>query len=434
MIRDVVKTPNILDKQEHTSSVLTTTNSAAIVNTISMPSDETTSSLVDGLFFSTTEVSEDVDVMIQARELCVAWNDFGHEDEMTVEIGVGTEPGQDTAIRFTAVHNTGLACVNSSTLPAYTKLFSVVRANNSAGTASFSSDGFVMVPETDPDNRLQTFTGHECTANDVIGYTVIEPPDSVIDLSLIADISVHRGDALFVQFTPFVPTVTFSGATVLTTTMSGYQVIAKSPHITFTMPPGKNTTVRIMNCFRGEPLQPGFRDDVASTWEIAGPWDNYIKYFEVELLDHTCMELPHTKEVNKSQQCLVAERHVTSRKRTANFGGLHLYNGHSYFTAVSACFDDACLPAATSDLVEYSTDLKTVNYGKAEITAESFSYLGVEVKASVTPSTDTAKSQRCVFMWTVTRDRLGSTPLTDWRTGESTSCSTIEVRGTYTLT
>ena len=441
MIRDVLKDPKVSagSDQPTPMPMTTTTDSAGATSTTGLPMDQATSSSsssVDEAFDSDAEVSEDFDVMLQAQELCIAWGGLIREVDITVEVGVGTAPDQDNAVGFTSVPNTGLACVNSTSLPAYTKLFSVVRANNSAGTVSFSSDGFTMVPAADTDNRLEVYSGKECTENDVIGQTVMGPSDSTIDLSLIVDVPIHRGDALFIELNPFAQNVTFSGATVLRTTLSGYQVVTTSPRITLTLPPATvtNTSATIMNCLKNEPLLLGrHHNSMAMSWEIAGRWEKLIKYFTVAVLDQTCVETSPQGEqlLYKHQQCRIAESRVGSTARTAKFDGVTLHNGHSYFTTVSACFDDVCFPSGTSDLVDYSADPKTVIYGKAKITAESLSSVSVAVRAQVAPSTDNnaaaAKSRRCVFMWTVARDRFGSIPLSDWRVGESTSCSAIEV-------
>ena len=97
VVRDVLKASKVSEQPEQRTPMRVNADSAGIRNATSSPTDQTTASSINEAFGSTTEVSEDVDVILQTQELCVAWSGFTGEDEVTVEIGVGTVPDQDNA-------------------------------------------------------------------------------------------------------------------------------------------------------------------------------------------------------------------------------------------------------------------------------------------------------------------------------------------------
>ncbi|KAK7101794.1 hypothetical protein V1264_020121 [Littorina saxatilis] len=433
VVEDVIKTLKTSNKLKRASAIPATTDSASTptVPTTSTggTTEQTTSDILPDFII---EMTGDVDVILRQQELCVAWSGLVNED-ITVEVGIGSDHDQDDVIPFVAAENTGFTCINATLLPTYTKLFSVIQANNSAGMATLASDGFVMIPEIDPDNVIQTFIGHGCTTADVMGEKTLGLLGSDADLDSISDIPLHPGDVLFVEFKPFVPNVVFPDALVLRTTLYGYQVVTKTAHGKVTLPSSAspNTTVTVFKCLKGEPLLLGnHHGDTTVTWEVPGQWESFVQHFKVEILDHTCFETSTEPNALKREQCLVAENTVGSSKRRALFNDMRFYNGHLYVSTVSACFDDSCKTAARSDVVEHITDPKEIAFVKANIVAEVPDSIEIEVEAFETPPASASSStlgQRCVFLWTVARDTSGSTPVAAWKIGESFDCSSVQV-------
>ena len=204
------------------------------------------------------QYSKDVDVITQREEVCVAWSGFYHAEEISVEIGLGTSPDHDDIIAFHPVKSESPACLNITSPPLYTKVFFVVKATSSGGASVFSSDGFLMIPQADQNNKIMIFNGRGCPGSNIIEGQEVDPSTSSVDVGETLGLPVHAGDFLFVQFSPFVSDVTFDNATLLQTTLTGYQVVATSPNITAHLPLSMtvNSSVQVQHCQKDSPILP----------------------------------------------------------------------------------------------------------------------------------------------------------------------------------
>ncbi|KAK7493734.1 hypothetical protein BaRGS_00015063 [Batillaria attramentaria] len=221
-----------------TSSAPTTSdddNSTSAAETITDPTISPIAEKQQGLS-RLPEFSKDVDLLLQREEICIAWSGFYHAEEVSIEVGVGTAPKKDDVVPFfTVADKFGPVCLNASNFPSYTKLFSVVKATSSGGTATFSSDGFLFLQRHDVNNKLMVFNGKACTADDVVG-THLLTPQSPLELNLTTTLQVLPGDTVFVKFSPFVEKVAFPEAVVIQTTLTGYQIVLKSADIKAVLP------------------------------------------------------------------------------------------------------------------------------------------------------------------------------------------------------
>ena len=380
------------------------------------------------------QFSKDVDVIAQREEVCVAWSGFYHQEEVAIEVAVGTAPGQDDVIRFQPAKKQSHACLNTTSVPVYTKLFSVVKATSSGGTAVFSSDGFVMIPTADAENQIKVFNGRGCHDNDAIGNQAIAPSTASLYLSQSARIPIHAGDFLFVQLSPFVPHLTFHNAILLQTTLTGYQLVATTPNVTATLPVSMttNTTLRTLHCLTDSTVLRTPEDHATVGWEMLGPWTPFVKYLKVAVVDKACLESAAKKAKYSYQQCLLQEeRAAVGGTGEARVPANDIVNGRVYVSSVSPCLDDGCLPPASSAPVTYSsTRTLPLAFRHAAIRHASPQGLLVDVQASAGPGTGPTQRHQtpaCVYQWTVARDRSGSIPLADWAVRESPSCANIEV-------
>ncbi|KAK7493717.1 hypothetical protein BaRGS_00015046, partial [Batillaria attramentaria] len=384
------------------------------------------------------EFTKDVDVILQRDEVCVAWSGFHHEDEVTVEVGLGTDPAIDDVLRYSQAENNSPVCFNATYLPVYSKLYSVIRATSSGGTTILSSDGFRMIPRLDAGNKLMVFNGKGCSSSDVVGSEMVTL-SSLLDLNLTTSIPLHPGDKLFVRFTPFIPSITFHEAVLLDTTLEGYQLIVKSNTVkaTLPVPVSSNTTVEILNCLKNPPLLPVLDDHVSVTWEMAGPWTQAAKYLKVEIVDEDCMHEGQKKDKYRHLQCRLAEQRLHPSQRKLDVHGETVLPGHSYTSYVSVCFDDECLPAVSSQPVKYDNIPRSVNFQEATIVSQSTNNIEGKFAASISPPFNISASRQllpCVFKWTIARDDTGSTPVAGWRVGESQSCFEIQVQDSVDYT
>ncbi|KAK7496758.1 hypothetical protein BaRGS_00011967, partial [Batillaria attramentaria] len=366
-------------------------------------------------------IPDDVDVILQREEVCVAWNGLYHEDEVDVEVGIGTNTTQDDLVPFLHVQNESLACINVSSLPLYTKLFSVVRATTPGGSAVFSSDGFVMIPADDSTNAIEVFSGTGCTEKDSVGSGMVASGTDAVDLNAIVSVSIHPGDILFVRFTPFIRRVVFPDAVLLQTTLTGYQVVSKSSNLAAVLPApvGANATVEVMTCVKDATILPISGSHVRVTWELTGPWAKFASSLKVKVIDNTCLQASQKKDKYKNQYCLLDETRVGPREREAKLRAQNLIQDHEYIAAVAVCFDDACLPPIKSAPVTFSSTQRSVLFNRSTVISQSSEDIEVGISAEIIPFPSLKQNSSSVFMWVVARDRYATVPVTEWFVGES---------------
>ncbi|KAK7483107.1 hypothetical protein BaRGS_00025675, partial [Batillaria attramentaria] len=407
--------------------------SHAVIYDVTKPESKGTG---DNETSSTFGIPQDVDVILQRREMCIAWHGLYHENELYVEVGIGTAPAQDDVVTFAEVEIPveSPVCINVTAVPLYTKLFSVVRATSPGGSAAFSSDGFVVIPSDDPQNKLQVFNGKGCSSADVVGsyFRPSSAATTTLDLTSLLNVSADPGDVVFVKFTPPIHHVGFPDTVLLQTTMTGYQIVLKSSVLTAELPTPvtANTTVEVMPCLKDTTILPVPESHVAVTWELAGPWANFTKHFMVNMTDVTCMQASQKKEKYKQQYCLLDETRVAAGETGTKLRAQKVVQDHVYASAVAVCFDDSCLPAVKSAPVTFSSKERSVVFNHTEILAQSSQDIEVKVDAEIIPhlhdaSTRSSPRGSCVFRWTVTRDRYGAHPISEWIIEELPECSII---------
>lgn len=380
------------------------------------------------------QFSQDVDAILERNEVCVMWSGFYHAEEVKIEIGMGTKPGQDDIISFYAVENHSPVCLNLTSAAVYTKLFSVVRATNSGGMSLFSSDGFVMIPEGDVMKNMKVFSGKACTAADVLGSQSINQTLTELVLSSLFDVTVHTGDTLFVQFSPFISNVTFANAVLLQTTLTGYQIVVTSPTVKAQLPSSasRNTSVHIISCLKDSILlRASPQNHVMVTWEALGQWTRHVKSLKVEVVDNTCLTMLPKKEKYRQHRCLLISKNLNKAERGLRVDARDLIHGHTYYATLSPSFDDEHFFHVSSQYFTYDTTQRSLIFQRAAITSRASQELEIDVKVLVQPSVSAviASGQGpCLLKWAVARDKFGSTLLADWAIADSTSCSELEVK------
>ncbi|KAK7493739.1 hypothetical protein BaRGS_00015068, partial [Batillaria attramentaria] len=393
-------------------------------------------SLLPGEYFSAREapsrMPKDVDVILETEQVCLAWDSFYREEGLEIEVGLGSQPTLDDIIPFHHAENRSPSCMNSSFLPFYTKLFSVIRATGAGGKTVFSSDGYALVPRNDSGNDLMVFNGKGCQEDDVIGTEEIKPGSAILT-TVNTTVPLHIGDVVFVQFTPFIPAVVFPDAILLQTTLTGYQVLLKSQSLTANLTTSSNTTVRILSCIKDASVLPLPTNHVTRTWEMSGPCTHYVRDLRFEVLDKTCMGASPKKGKFKKLECLLADSKVKPTDGKVHLPEDRAFPGHTYFTTVDVCFDDVCIPATESKPVTYDSAEPRVDFMRTTMHSQSLDSMEIEIAANqLSPDQRSALKQTepCVYKWTVARDASGSLLMTNWRVEESLNCSYLEVKRT----
>lgn len=346
---------------------------------------------------------------------------------LQVQIGVGRSSASDDVIAFSPGDVTaGRACVNVTSLPPYTRLYSLVKATVSDSSAVFSSDGFVSVPSDDSANTIRVFNGKGCSSKDMVGADTLAPHSASFNLT--ADVPLHPGDLLYVSFDPFIPGVRFQNAVVVLETLTGYQVVLGSSSLSAVMPTPttRNTSVGVHNCLKEQSIIFD-EEEMVSTWDIQGPWTRLSTFLRVELLDRTCLQRTATAQLdqNDTRRCLVAETRTSPHLRTNAFKSLTRLHGHYYVSSVAVCFDDQCLLPAFSGDVYVTSGKPALRIDDAILLSQTSSEFEIAVNASGQPS---LAHRPCVFLWSVARAKDASHLLSDWRLRtESRGCSSLQV-------
>ncbi|KAK7493733.1 hypothetical protein BaRGS_00015062 [Batillaria attramentaria] len=159
---------------------------------------------------------------------------------------------------------------------------------------------------------------------------------------------------------------------------------------------------------------------------MTGPWTNLAEDLKVTIMDETCMETASKKDKYKELQCRFAEEHVRATERSVSFPGKSVYPGHVYTAQVAACFDDECLPSASSQPVLYDGISRSVVFDKAVLQTFSTQEVEAEFKATIDPAVSLSNSTPCVYRWALTRDSAGSLPVSDWKVEEAASCANLQ--------
>ena len=168
---------------------------------------------------------------------------------------------------------------------------------------------------------------------------------------------------------------------------------------------------------------------------MAGPWTQFTRYLEVEVVDKTCLDTSVKKNKNSHEQCLLHQEKMESMTREMkiynNLINNYVIRDHSYVASVSPCFDDGCFLAASSDVVTYSdTYTFSVIFDHAILTDMSTQLLTVDVLASVEsekmPSVNHSNLS-CLYLWTVSTDISEARLVTNWIVQKSLNCSNIKV-------
>jgi hypothetical protein len=383
-------------------------------------------------FVPSERFSGDVDAILQQDEVCAAWRGLDLQ-QVNVEVGFGTAPGKDDLFSFRPVANVSHFCFNVTSAPVYVKLFSVIKATSSGGSAVFSSDGVVMVPANDSDNNARIFLGSGCHDNAAVGSHVLHPSStSSLSVGQILNKPLHPGDFLFFQLSPLVNHVTFTDAIVLQTTFSGYQTVVKSPNVTLTLPASTsaNVSLQVLSCQKGRPLIGLPADHVTVTWEEQGPWQRWGKWLRLEMTDAACQSVKKGKY--SRQQCTVHQARIEAGQREARVPASGLSSSRTYITSLQPCFDHGCLPAFTSDPVTFfHPSTMTLTLNEPRVLDAKDGMLNVTMAATVDAvdkeALDRVSRQPCVVQWTVSRDPHAAVSLTNWAVQRATDCANIQV-------
>ncbi|XP_041349360.1 LOW QUALITY PROTEIN: uncharacterized protein LOC121368688 [Gigantopelta aegis] len=107
------------------------------------------------------ETQADIDFHNASQQACVYWTGFYHHHNVTFYVGIGQQPNFDDVLTFVKVQQTPV-CFKSSALNSNKKYFMSVKAECSGGTTVSSSDGFMIINDSNGQYTIDVYDGDGC--------------------------------------------------------------------------------------------------------------------------------------------------------------------------------------------------------------------------------------------------------------------------------
>ena len=105
----------------------------------------------------------DVSSHLSQNTVCAAWSGFKHNENLILEIGVGTKKGSDDIYIYSAINDSEYHCITSDKLPIDSMMFVSVRASCSGGRTISSSDGVTIYNRASILTSFRVMDGPACT-------------------------------------------------------------------------------------------------------------------------------------------------------------------------------------------------------------------------------------------------------------------------------
>ena len=145
--------------------------------------------------------SKDVDAHFTAHTLCIAWNGFDHHENVTLEIGVGSNKSVDNIYAFSKVNDTGFRCIYSHLIPLETKLFAILKATCTVGSTISRSNGVVIYDKTQVLNSFYVYNGPNCFSDHHMLFRRIMESEIKVNDSLSLNHSLITGKVYTLRLT-----------------------------------------------------------------------------------------------------------------------------------------------------------------------------------------------------------------------------------------
>ncbi|XP_053381645.1 uncharacterized protein LOC123528459 [Mercenaria mercenaria] len=98
---------------------------------------------------SAYDLYQDVNVHFTANKICTHWNGFKHHENVTIEVGLGTNKTEANTVPFQHINSSKETCIQSSEIHFNIQYYVLLRATCSGGNTISTSNGITIINKTD---------------------------------------------------------------------------------------------------------------------------------------------------------------------------------------------------------------------------------------------------------------------------------------------
>ena len=368
----------------------------------------------------------DIDAHFSANTLCAIWKGFHHPESLTLEFGIGSATGLDDIYTFTIINNTHSHCLTSTNIPFEVKIYVSVRATNSAGSTTSSSDGVVIYNISRILDQLNVFDGPECFTQTHLlpAFTILQ---HIGKESFIFNLALMIGKVYTLRFFSQDNAVinaflNSSDFVILTETSSSsyQQEFVFQPYVEYPVFSISNVnlvsvTADLYDCEEDVTAAVSSKSSMAH-------WRGLSDHFEYEvtLIKLSCSDTANDSCFDYLLPFMSVEENTIIKHES------NLSMKHTYYTGVMPCINSVCGNAKLSSGVYIEPDTLTLNIIKSELVIKNSDCTHVVLEWTPVSDIDTS-----FYQWSVGTTFGKSTTLSaimQWQTVEATNNDQVSVK------
>lgn len=375
------------------------------------PSKQTEDRLIPGDDSLRVEVY-DVNVHFVSNVVCATWTGFYHHQNISFQVGVGTNNKTDNIIPFTLVSSdTDCHCFNSSKLVSHIRYMILVKASCSAGSVIVSSDGVTILDEEKSLKDMEVFVGKTCD-NALSQFLSLAPNETISNGTLFKPKKGLRvGDAYTLEVTSdaaFDIDIRSADVLWLEGSVRGGLTYQKELRAMTEIPTfvvwtnntywSASMNISLLNCaYRFRTYSSA--QTLSAFWKIRSSFGALIDAFHVSLFQIHCND---TNVLRFKRSCLkrIYGPLNMNRFHTMTFRDLSLADKTSYLVEVKACFGKTCLPSAFSIPVFIQYLPPSIKVFRTSIVSITNEYIDVDIGSDTSdcvPPADTTDTT--IYQW-----------------------------------
>ncbi|KAL3857349.1 hypothetical protein ACJMK2_012025 [Sinanodonta woodiana] len=303
--------------------------------------------------------STDVDFVIDGSAICAVWTGFHHHLNVTFEVGLGRQPGIAETRGFKTVFSETL-CFLVNDLTKLQKYYIIVRANCTGGSSISSSDGFIVVNETDIRNALHLGIGETCenVASSKITCHTSFRNCTYLMCSIQCDKELIEKQIYTIQSSnaSIQLNMTSPDIILLTNKRGDHQKAFRS----FTRNPSlvihgdvhelAGIEIYLLPCSMDTNYQTA-SDTLYAHWSLEEQISDIVTYYDVSLYRDDCLRTP---VMNTTCREIVTSTQIPGNKHDHVFSNVHILDEEIYTVGVKPCLGSFC----SKELLSESTLVK----------------------------------------------------------------------------
>ncbi|KAK3589130.1 hypothetical protein CHS0354_017096 [Potamilus streckersoni] len=308
------------------------------------------------------DTSTDVDFVMDGSTICALWTGFRHHLNVTFEVGLGRLPGIAEAPGFKTVFSETM-CFLVKDLTKLQKYYITVRANCTGGSTVSSSDGFVVVNETDIRNALLVEIGETCddVTSKITCHTSLKNCTSQM-CSIQCDKELIEKHIYTVQSNGSIQLNITSPDIILLTNKRGdhsisFRSFTRNPLLLIHGYVHASSAIEIslLPCAMNQNYHMP-SDILYAHWSIEERFSDIITYYDVSLYRDGCLL---TQVRNTTCMEIVVSTQVPGSKHDYMFRNVHLLDEEIYIIGIKPCLGFVCSKEVLSEstMVKYKSPI-----------------------------------------------------------------------------